>query len=433
MSAVHGQVITTIAGVGLNGYSGDGGPATDARISIPGHGVFDKDGNFYFNQRSTHRVRKITPTGIISTFAGIGIAGYNGDNIPATDAKFDNPLGISIDRHDNIYISDASNHRLRKIDRITGLISTVAGNGSAGFTGNGGQATAASLNLPSSVCVDTFGNIYINDYFNYRIRKVNATIGIITTVAGNSNYGYSSDGGLADTTRINFAFGIATDKANNLYIADVNNYRIRKVDAVTGIMSTVAGNGSGIYTGENVPALSEGIHPFDIAFDKNGTLFFADQFNSRIRKIASFGLIVTVAGNGTNGFGGDGGPATNAKLYNPEGLAIDTCGNLYIGDGQNNRIRKVTLNPTCEPITSVNTVKANDANFTISPNPTSSTITLTSTEKINTLSITNAVGEVVSEQHYAGKEQVEVNVAHLPRGMYMVRVNGVYVRRFLKE
>lgn len=431
----QGQIITTFAGTTMSGHSGDGGPATSAKTHNPAGCAFDKHGNFYFAEYQMHCIRKVDINGIITTVAGNLTFGYNGDNIPATSANLFFPSAVITDTLGNLFISDGNNCRIRKVDMSTGLISTVAGNGTAGYNGDGIMATNAQLKYPGGICFDSKGNLYISDPNNRRLRVVNAITGIISTYAGNGNPGTAGDGGLATNAEITPG-AICADKHDNIYIADysTNQARVARVNYLTGIINTIAGTKIAyIYNGDGIPATAANIAPNGLVADKPGNLFIADGHNDRIRKITPSGYIYNIAGNGVGGYGGDEGPATAAQIDQPYGVALDTCGNLYFSDINNARVRKVALNPTCEPITSVNTLKANDANFTISPNPTSSTITLTSTEKINTLSIINAVGEVVSEQQCAGKEKVEVNVAHLPKGIYMARVNGVYVRRFLKE
>jgi sugar lactone lactonase YvrE len=348
------QNISTFAGMGIGsgGFSGDGGLATAAHIGGPTEGAFDKSGNFYFSIRTGHRVRKISPSGIITTVAGTGGAGYNGDGIIATSAQLNNPVDVAVDTFGNLYIADKDNQRIRKIDAISGIITTHVGTGSAGFSGDGGPATSALLYNPNSICFDCFNNLFIADVYNHRIRKVN-TSGIISTVAGNGVYGYSSDGGPADTTMLNFPWGIASDSLGNLYIADNGNYRIRKVSMSTGIISTIAGNGVGSYNGEGLSATSAQFVPYSIAFDNSGNLYIADKANQRARVLTPGGVINTVAGTGVSGFSGDGGLATLAQLYNPESVAVDACGNLYISDLQNQRIRKVTFNPSTTPTISI--------------------------------------------------------------------------------
>jgi sugar lactone lactonase YvrE len=341
-------VITTVAGNGTAGYSGDNGPATSAELSQPQDVAVDASGNIYFADANNHLIRKVmAATGIITTVAGggtagYGTAGYPGDNGPATSAELTQPDGVAVDASGNIYIADSD--RIRKVTAATGIITTVAGNGTQGYSGDNGPATSAELSGAFGVAVDASGNIYIADYSNLRIRKVTVATGIITTVAGNGTQGYSGDNGLATSAEVDYPYGVAVDTLGNIYIADTFNNRVREVSASTGIITTVAGDGAYGYSGDNgAAASSEMENPTGVTIDASGNVYIADQFNNRIRKVmAATGIITTVAGDGTIGYAGDNGPATNAELDGPWGVAVDVSGNLYIGDLQNNRIRKVS-------------------------------------------------------------------------------------------
>jgi sugar lactone lactonase YvrE len=224
-----------------------------------------------------------------------------------------------------------------------GHIASQAGNGVLGYSGDGGPAASAEFSSPTGVAVDSSGNLYIVDADNNRIRKVTASTGIITTVAGNGTAGYSGDGGAATSAELDTPFGVAVDASGNLYIVDVNNDRIRKVTASTGIITTVAGNGTWGYSGDGGTATSaELFSPFGVAVDASGNLYIADSGNNRIRKVtASTGIITTVAGNGTAGSTGDGGAASSAELSYPTGVVVDSLGNFYIADYNNNKVRTV--------------------------------------------------------------------------------------------
>ncbi len=332
-------VISTVAGTGSYGFSGDGAAATAATLANPAGVALDGSGNLYIADSQNHRIRKVATNGVITTVAGTGTAGYGGDGTAATAANLNNPVGVAVDGLGNLYIADALNHRIRKV-ATNGIITTVAGTGTAGFAGDGGAATAATLNAPAGVTVDGTNNVYIADAQNQRVRKV-ATNGIITTVAGDGTTGYSGDGGAANATSLNNPAGLVVDGSGNLYIADQSNHRIRRVSA-GGTISTIAGNGIGIYNGDGGMATTTSLYaPWGVAIDGTGNLYIADALNHRIRKVATSGIITTVAGNGSVGFSGDGGPATSASLYNPVGVAFDGAGNFYIADQQNQRIRKV--------------------------------------------------------------------------------------------
>jgi secreted PhoX family phosphatase len=336
-------IITTVAGNGVQGYSGDGGQATSASLNYPAGVAVDATGNLFIADYGNNRIRKVTTGGAITTVAGNGISGFSGDGGAATSASMNGPSGIAVDAAGNLFVAEDLNHRIRKLTP-DGIITTVAGNGIPGFLGDGGAATSASLELgllSSGVAVDIAGNLFIADAFNNRIRKVTPE-GVITTVAGNGVPGFSGDGGLATSASMNGPVGVAVDAAGNLFIADYN--RVRKV-MPSGVIITVAGNGTSLFGGDGSTATAAVLHaPIGLARDPAGNLFIADASNNRIRKVTPEGVITTVAGNGVPGFSGDGGPVTSASLNYPSGVAVDAAGNLFIADAFNNRIRKVTPN-----------------------------------------------------------------------------------------
>jgi sugar lactone lactonase YvrE len=299
----------------------------------------DPSGNLFIADWLNNRVRQVDTNGIIRTVAGSGAGGYAGENVPATDASLWSPYGVAVDVFGNIFIADEDNNRVRKVD-TDGIITTVAGNGSNGYSGDGGQATNASVS-PVDVAVDASGNIFIAEQFNNVIRKVQ-TNGIISTVAGDGTEGYSGDGKAATNASLSGPTGVAVDVFGNIFIADEGNSRIRKV-GVNGIITTVAGNGSDTYSGNDGPATQAGVgYPNGVAVDASSNLFIAQS--THIRKVDAAGIITTVAGNGTSGYAGDGGPATEASLSNPANLTVDSSGNILFADTYTNRIRKVDIN-----------------------------------------------------------------------------------------
>ncbi len=334
----HGN-ISTVAGAG-EGFSGDGGPATAARLYLPYGVAVDGASNLYIADTGNQRIRRVDAHGNIATVAGTGTRGFSGDGGPATAAQLFFPHSVAVDGAGNLYIADTDNHRIRRVD-AHGNIATVAGAEAFGFGGDGGPATAAQLWQPESVAVDAAGNLYIADTENHRIRRVDAH-GNISTFAGTETHGFSGDGGPATAARLDFPYGVAVDGAHNLYIADTFNSRIRRVDA-HGDIATVAGGGNPVDgVGDGGPATAARLRfPRGVAADGAGNLYIADTDNHRIRRVDAHGNIATVAGTETHGFSGDGGPATAARLSAPWGVAVDGAGNLYIADRDNRRIRRV--------------------------------------------------------------------------------------------
>ena len=337
-------IITTIAGTGSAGYWGDADLATDAELNHP-NGVFvDTGGNIYIADTGNRRIRKVHAVkGIISTIAGNGVATYAGDGGPAVDASLKNPWGLWVDAPGNIYIADTENQRIRKVNIETGIIETVGGNGSAGYTGDGGPAGDATLKDPADVCVNAAGDIIIADTVNNCIREVYAETGLISTIAGEASGGFSGDGLPAAATKLYAPGGISRDASGHFYIADTENNRIRKVNVISGIIETIAGNGLRDYSGDGGPATEAALRlPAGVSIDASGSIFIADTENHRIRKVDyDTGVITTVAGNGNSGFSGDDVAATATKLNKPRGVYVDVAGNIFIADTENSRIRKV--------------------------------------------------------------------------------------------
>jgi len=335
--------ITTIAGTGAAGFSGDGGAATTAALGgYPGSVAVDGSGNVYFPQRYYHRIRRISPDGTISTFAGTGTPAYSGDGGPASNATLSDPWGVAVDTAGSVYIADSGNHRIRKVPR-GGVITTVAGNGTQGSSGDGGPAVSASLCHPTAVAADLSGNLYIADECNNRIRRVSSS-GIITTVAGSASAAYSGDGGSATNASLSSPHGAAVDAASNVYVTNSLSRRVRKFTP-GGTISTVAGNGLFKAPSDGVPSTASYLNtPSGVAVGGDGSVYIVDLGNQQVRRVGPAGVITTVAGNGVTGFSGDGGPATAASvnLYYRSGLAVGADGSLYIGDTRSQRVRKVT-------------------------------------------------------------------------------------------
>jgi uncharacterized protein (TIGR03437 family) len=343
---LHAQApgtITTIAGNGAAAFAGDGGPALQGSLNNPTMVAFAPDGGYYIADYFNHRVRRVDANGTITTAAGNGVAAYNGDGGPAANASLHDPTGVAVDSAGNLYIADAFNDRIRRVD-LNGVITTIAGTGVGGFGGDGGAATAAMLDCPTRVTFDAFGSLFIADQCNHRIRKVDRN-GIITTVAGSGTPGaalggFSGDGGTATAAQFKHPTAVTIDNGGNMYITDQFNNRIRRVDR-NGVVTTVAGSGVQGFSGDGGPATAAMLStPGAVAVDAAGTLYIADNVNNRIRRVSN-GTITTVVGSGVQSSTGDGGAASAATVNNPFGIAFDSLGNLFIAESGANRVRKV--------------------------------------------------------------------------------------------
>jgi sugar lactone lactonase YvrE len=329
-------IITTVAGDGTYGFSGDGGPATNAHLASPTDVTVDSAGNLYIADEGNERVRKVASNGTITTVAGVGSFGMSGDGGPATRAELHTPYGVAAGPAGDLYIADLGNHRVRKVT-TSGTISTVAGNGTSGFSGDGGPATSASVGA-SDVAVDAAGTLFILDYM--RVRQVTPA-GTISTVAGTGTFGFSGDGGPANSAQLGAPQAVAADAAGGPVIADTGNVRLRKVFG-DGTINTIAGNGYTYYSGDGGPAERAQLNdPRAVAMDATGATYIADASNNRVRRVAADGTISTFAGMGVAGFAGDGGPATKAWLAKPSGVVVGRGGSVYIADTTNNRVRVV--------------------------------------------------------------------------------------------
>ena len=347
-------IISIVAGTyGGGGYSGDGGPAVGSELSATNDVVVDSQGDLFIADTGNQVIREVNGlTGVITTIAGNGTLGFSGDGGPATSAMLAVPTGVALDGKGDLFIADENNNRIREVNLSTGVITTVAGNGTAGFSGDGQQAASAELNAPFGVAVDSQGHLFIGDAGNDRIREVNLTTGVISTVAGNGTYGFSGDSGPASAAELNIPEGVAVDSQGDLYIADSSNHRIREVIAAGGaitpssVITTVAGNGTRGYSGDGGPATSAELKfPKGVAVDSQGDLFIGDTSNGVIREVNAAGVISTYAGNHTGGSTPENVPATSAEFDFPVGVAVDSHGNLFIADDDNRLVERVTPVP----------------------------------------------------------------------------------------
>jgi len=334
-----GRVITTVAGGGSGSNGGDGGFATMALLSAPADVIVAPNGALYVADRGFQRIRRIGTDGIITTVAGNGVAGSGGDGGSAALAQLRDPFGIALAPDGSLYIADTLNHRIRKVDPA-GMISTVAGTGTPGFDDPEGPAALMRLNSPRGIAVGPDGGVYIADSGNNLIRQLTPD-GRLITLAGNASNGYSGDGGQARNAALSFPTSVVPARDGSIYISDRNNHRIRKI-GVDGRISTIVGNGAQGFAGDGLPASQAHLNfPEKIALAPDGELYFADQGNSRIRKLTVDGHVVTVAGTGVQGLAGDGGPVALSQVRRPEAVALAPDGDLYVVDTGNHRIRKV--------------------------------------------------------------------------------------------
>jgi uncharacterized protein (TIGR03437 family) len=336
------QTIATIAGNGNMAFSGDGGLATNAALNYPKGIAIDAAGNVYIADPGNFRVRKVNTLGIVSTYAGNGVSAYTGDGGQAVNASISDAMSVATDAAGNLYIADSSNRVIRRVTPA-GVITTIAGTGTEGFSGDGGPAAGAMLGRPVAVVVDGAGNLYYADSTAQRIRRISAA-GIITTIAGAGAYnapGFAGDGGPAISALLATPLGLALSSGGNIYVADADNNRVRMITAA-GIISTVAGDATEGFAGDGGPAVNASINiPSDVAVDNAGNLYIADAGNNRIRVVNAAGIISTIAGIAGNGFSGDGGLPTLALLNYPWSVAVSSSGTVYLGDRVNDRVREI--------------------------------------------------------------------------------------------
>jgi adhesin/invasin len=334
--------ISTFAGTGTAGFSGDNGPAIGAQLKSPGRLEVDSSGNVYISDTANNRVRKVTPDGTITTVAGTGAASFGGDNGQAVNSQLNQPRAIIFDPAGNLYIADSGDNRVRKVT-TDGIITTIAGNGTTGNAGDGGLAINAQLNNPNGLAFDPAGNLYIADAYNFKVRRVDPA-GVITTYAGTGLPGSGGDGGPASGATLRQPYALAEDAAGNLYISDFSGQTIRRIDRTSGVITTFAGASAPGFSGDGGPATAAQLYgPTGMAFDSAGNLYFTDLYNQRVRKIDTSGIITTVAGDGTTSYTNDGELSLNAGIGSPIDVAIDAAGLMYVAQRDFNVVRVVAL------------------------------------------------------------------------------------------
>ncbi len=422
----HAQfIINTVAGNGTGAYMGDNGLAINAELYGPRAICMDASGDLYMADCYNQTIRKIDhSSGIITTVAGIRFGGFSGDNGLAINAQFDFPVGVYVDKNENIYIADQGNDRIRMVKKTTGIITTIAGTGVQGFSGDSILAVNTQLNQPTSVCTDDSGNIYIADEQNNRIRMIDHQTNKIYTIAGTGIAGFSGDSGLAIDAQLDDPLGICLDASGNLYIGD--NARIRKVDANTHIITTVVGNGTVGNSGDMGSPLNAEIGaPTCVYVDTSNNLYIVDEASRVIRKVdLDVNIITTVAGNGTFGFYGDMGDPVNAEFNEPFGLCIDATGNIYISDMYSDRIREIIDTST----TSVKKMPSQTL-VEVYPNPSNGNFTINATlsnSKEAAIQILNALGQTVYQQTatlLSSKLNTQLHLSLAP-GIYTLHVKG---------
>ena len=343
--AEQNWIITTAVGTGERGFAGDGGPAVRATLNGPFDIGFDPAGNLYFSDTFNHRIRRVdAASGIVTTVAGRGEAGYSGDGGPAVEARLNEPYGIAVDRSGNIYVADRHNHSVRRIDGASGIVTTVAGNGSAGFSGDGGPAARAGLVEPNGLAFDPAQQLlFIADVADNRVRMVDLAAGTIATFAGTGEAAHTGDGGPAGAAGVFGARAVKVAADGTVFILERQGSSLRAVNPRTGVITTVAGTGARGYGGDGGPALAAVFDaPKELTIDPDGDILIVDTENHAIRRFdVKVGTVETIAG-GRKGNEGDGGPARRAGLGRPHGIAVGPDGALYIGDTENHRIRKLT-------------------------------------------------------------------------------------------
>lgn len=428
--AAHGQYMSTFAGTGTLGYSGDGGQASNAKLNAMTGMAVDGSGNIYIADNENNVVRRVDITGTITTFAGTGVSGYTGDGGLATAAKLNKPMAVATDATGNVYIADNGNHVIRVVN-VFGVISNYAGTGMPGYSGDNDVATACKLALPQGLSITAAGDLYIADAGNNVIRKIDNSSKTITTVVGTGAPGNSGDGGMATDARLGSPSSIAVDASNNIYIADVLNNKVRKVNASTGIINTYAGTGAPGNSGDGGAATAALMsYPTGVSLDVSGNLYVAEQGNHNVRIINTSGIISHIAGTSVGGYSGDGGLAAEAQLSSPKFVFVDGWNRVYIGDYGNHVIRKIVA-------TAGISTTAADNSISVYPIPAKGAayVNTTGVNGANTIQVIDLMSRVVINEPVNGPVHT-LNTSKLAPGVYILAITAggkKYTKRLVIE
>ena len=429
--SVHAQFINTVAGNGTAAYTGDGGTALLASFNGMEGMAVDGAGNIYLADKNNHVIRKIANTGVVSTFAGTGVAGFSGNGGAATLAKLNQPSAVATDGAGNVYIADKGNNVVRVVD-ASGIIRKYAGNGIEGYSGDNDTAHLGTLSVPTALHVDGAGNLYIAEGGSHVIRKVDAGTHIMHTVAGTGGFGFSGDGGAATAASFNTPSGVAVDAAGNIYIADALNHRVRKVDAATGIVNTFAGTGTPGNSGNAGPATAANMsYPVSVALDVAGNMYVAERGFHNVRMVNNSGTISPVAGSSTPGYSGDGGLATVATLRAPRFVFVDGWNRIYIGDQGNNVLRQLSATAA------VGNQVTTSGQFKVYPVPANNNTNLDLTAMTGAVEVrlTNVAGATILSKQMIGGQVVSLSLDNVAPGTYMVtatHMGKTYSQRVIK-
>lgn len=411
-------IIVIIAGTGISQYIGDGYPATNFSFALPKGICVDKKGKVYVADYANCRIRTVSNDTLYTIADTLSLGGDSGNGGLADTATLRNPDGVCLDTAGNIYITEWYNGLIRKIGAHTGIINTICGIAGGGYGGDGGPATLAKLSNPGAACTDIAGNIYIPDYSNHRIRKITIATDTINTIAGTGVNGYSGDSGLAINATLSYPSSICVDISGNVYFSEHGNNVIRRIDAATGIITTIAGNGTLGYSGDGHLATNAQLgDPNCVFVDRNNYIYISDYANNVIRAITPAGIIYTIAGSGGYGYSGNGGPPLDATFRGPTAVCTDDSGYVYIADGNNSVIWKMT------PVDTVHlgVKEITKPSFSVYPNPSTGKFSVIPSKQTNAdIRVTNTIGQCLYTSLCKGS-RIDIDISGYPPGIYYVQ------------